>query len=111
MPWPWSSKKEGERSPPVSPNRHDGRSCSPEREGGLSLQQGGEANAEVNYAPSIKEDQIKALMYKIRGMNERKEGSLYDFELTAPDRTGKPFMVAARVFLPRLFPVEKPGWL
>ncbi len=108
MPWPWSSKKEGQRSRSVSPSR---RNESPESERGLSLGRGGDAIAEVNYAPSIKEDQIKALMCKIRGMKERKEGSLYDFELTAPDRTGKASMVAARVFLPRLFPVEKPGWL
>ncbi len=107
--WPWSSKKEGERSRSVTPKATD-ETPSPEQQRSLSFE-GRNAFSEAKYSPSIKEDQIKALMCKISGIIEKKEGNLFDFQLTAPVGNGRASMVGARVFLPRQFPMERPGWL
>ncbi len=105
--WPWSSKKDGERSCYVTPKANDEEPST----GNLSSDLSKGSFPEATYSPSIKEDQIKALLYKIIGIIERKEGSLYDFQLNAPVGNGRASMVGARVFLPRQFPVERPGWL
>ncbi len=113
MPWPWSSsKKEESGSHSVSPEKVSRAAYSSEQQqGGWSVERGKDAHSEVKFDPSIKEDQVKALMYKIDGIKERKEGSLFDFQLSAPVGNGRVAMVGARVFLPRQFPVERPGWL